>query len=77
MTTIFVLTCRYRQSLAGLLASVFVTCQYVHVVILDCITLQSAEYQYMLLHMWQSRVEIEGYSVSYFDHIAVLEALNR
>ena len=26
------------------------------------------------LHMWQSRVEIVGYSVTYFDHIAVLEA---
>ena len=24
--------------------------------------------------MWQSRVEIEGYSVAYFDRIAVLEA---
>ena len=24
--------------------------------------------------MWQSRVEIEGYSVAYFDHIAVFEA---
>ena len=24
--------------------------------------------------MWQSRVEIEGYSIAYFDHIAVFEA---
>ena len=23
--------------------------------------------------MWQSRVEIEGYSVAYFDHIAAFE----
>ena len=23
--------------------------------------------------MWQSRVEIEGYSIAYFDHIAVFE----
>ena len=26
-------------------------------------------------YMWQSRVEIEHYSVAYFDHIAVFEAL--
>ena len=26
------------------------------------------------LCMWQSRVEIEGYSVAYFDRIAVFEA---
>ena len=25
--------------------------------------------------MWQSHVEIEGYSVMYFDHIAALQAL--
>ena len=25
-------------------------------------------------HMWQSRVEIEGYSVAYFDCIAAFEA---
>ena len=25
-----------------------------------------------LLHVWQSRVEIERYSVAYFDHITVL-----
>ena len=25
--------------------------------------------------LWQSRVEIEGYSVAYFDHIAAFEAL--
>ena len=25
-------------------------------------------------HMWQSRVEIEGYSVAYLDHIAAFEA---
>ena len=29
------------------------------------------------LHMWKSRVEIEGYSVPYFDHIATFEALYR
>ena len=28
-------------------------------------------------HMWQSRVEIEGYSITYLDRIAVLEALCR
>ena len=27
--------------------------------------------------MWQSRVEIEGYSVAYFDRITVFEALYR
>ena len=27
------------------------------------------------LHVWQSRVEIEGYSVAYFDRIAVFEVL--
>ena len=27
--------------------------------------------------MWQSRVEIEHYSVAYFDHIAAFEALLR
>ena len=27
--------------------------------------------------MWQSRVEIEGYSVAYFDRIAVFEVLYR
>ena len=26
------------------------------------------------LHMWQSRVEIEGYSVTYFDRIAAFKA---
>ena len=26
-------------------------------------------------HMWQSRVEIEGYSVVYFDRIAVFKVL--
>ena len=25
-------------------------------------------------YMWQSRVEIDDYSVAYFDHIAVFEA---
>ena len=25
-------------------------------------------------HMWQSRVELEGYSVAYFDRIAAFEA---
>ena len=25
-------------------------------------------------HMWQSRVEIEGYSIAYFDRIAAFEA---
>ena len=28
-----------------------------------------------LWHMWQSRVEIEGYSVVYFDYIAAFEVL--
>ena len=28
----------------------------------------------IITHVWQSRVEIEGYSVAYFDRIAVLEA---
>ena len=27
------------------------------------------------IHMWQSCVEIEGYSATYFDGIAVFEAL--
>ena len=27
------------------------------------------------IHMWQSQVEIEHYSVAYFAHIAVFEAL--
>ena len=26
------------------------------------------------LHMWQSRVEIEGYSVAYFERIVAFEA---
>ena len=26
------------------------------------------------IYMWQSRVEIEGYSVAYFDRIAAFEA---
>ena len=29
------------------------------------------------VHMWQSRVEVEGYSVAYFDRIAAFEALYR
>ena len=29
---------------------------------------------YMYIHMWQSRVEIEGYSIAYFERIAVFEA---
>ena len=27
-----------------------------------------------LTHMWQSRVEIKGYSIEYFDSIAMFEA---
>ena len=27
----------------------------------------------MCIYMWQSRVEIEGYSATYFDHIALFE----
>ena len=27
----------------------------------------------LYIHMWQSRVEIEGYSIVYFDHIAAFE----
>ena len=27
------------------------------------------------IHMWQSQVEIEHYSVAYFDHIAAFKAL--
>ena len=27
----------------------------------------------MIVYMWQSRVEIEGYSVMYFDRIAAFE----
>ena len=34
-------------------------------------------HQVSSLHVWQSRVEIEGYSVAYFDRIAVFEALHR
>ena len=28
-----------------------------------------------LLYMWQSRVEIEHYSIAYFDRVTVFEAL--
>ena len=28
-----------------------------------------------VLHLWQSWVEIEHYSVAYFEHVATLEAL--
>ena len=28
---------------------------------------------HQLLYMWQSRVEIKGYSVVHFDHITVFE----
>ena len=31
--------------------------------------------QFVLFHMWQSRVEIEHYSVAYFDRIAAFEVL--
>ena len=30
---------------------------------------------HQIIYMWQSRVEIEGYSVAYFDRIAAFEAL--
>ena len=30
-----------------------------------------------LLYMWQSSVEIEGYSIVYFDHIAAFEVTHR
>ena len=30
--------------------------------------------QALQMYMWQSRVKIEGYSVTHFDHIAVFEA---
>ena len=37
---------------------------------------QSAEVKMNgITHMWQSRVEIEHYSIAYFDRIAVFEAL--
>ena len=29
------------------------------------------------IHVWQSRVEIEGYSAAYFDRIVAFEALYR
>ena len=28
------------------------------------------------VHVWQSCVELEGYSITHFDHIAVFEVLN-
>ena len=31
----------------------------------------------MHVHVWQSRVEVEGYSVAYFDRIAVFEVTYR
>ena len=31
-------------------------------------------YLIKIYQMWQSRVEIEGYSVAYFDHMAAFEA---
>ena len=31
-------------------------------------------YIYIYIYMWQSRVEIEHYSVAYFDRIAAFEA---
>ena len=39
--------------------------------------LYTTEYSQAPTNMWQSRVEIKGYSVMYFDHIAVFEALYR
>ena len=32
---------------------------------------------FIYMYMWQSRVEIEAYSVAYFDRIAAFEAQNR
>ena len=32
-------------------------------------------FDFYLSHVWQSRVEIEHYSVAYFDRIAAFEAL--
>ena len=35
---------------------------------------QDRHRQVYILYMWQSRVEIEGYSVAYFDRIAAFKA---
>ena len=32
-------------------------------------------YMYYKIHTWQSRVENEHYSITYFDHVAVFNAL--
>ena len=42
---------------------------HAHVSIYYCV------YIYMYVYVWQSRVEIERYSVAYFDRITVFEAL--
>ena len=36
--------------------------------------IQVCMYLIKIYQMWQSRVEIEGYSVAYFDHMAAFEA---
>ena len=35
------------------------------------------DYSVLVIYMWQSCVEIEGYSVAYFDRIAAFEVLYR
>ena len=32
-------------------------------------------HNYVYIYMWQSRVEIQHYSVAYFDRVIVFEAL--
>ena len=43
-------------------------CMYVYVCIYVCM------YVHVCMYMCQSRVEIKGYSIAYFDRIATFEA---
>ena len=38
------------------------------------LVVNSDQFQILRSYMWQSRVEIEGYSITYFDCIAAFEA---
>ena len=49
-------------------------CNFMFVWMDESRVLYTAEYSQAPTNMWQSRVEIKGYSVMYFDRIAVFEA---
>ena len=42
----------------------------------DSVTTVSLYHSQLIIYMWQTRVEIQYYSVVYFDHVTVLKVQN-